>query len=473
MNRSKKLIINSIIFMIGSFGSKLIGFLMIPLYTHTMIPDDFGQVDLIITTVNLFIPIATLTLGQAVIRFVIEASGDIKKINAIYSNAVFINILCLLIMFLCYPIFLYFDVFGSYLSFFIILLILSALSDTLAQYCRVIGSVKSYAINGIILSIVLASLNILFLVYFHWGIRGYMLSNIIANLFSVIYLFVVIKGYKRFSMKLINKTLIYSLIKFSVPIIPNSLMWWIITSSSRYFILFFIGVTGNGLFAVASKIPSIILMMTSTFSQAWQISAFEEYESHDRSEFFSKIFKFYYFALFLCGSVVLIVLKPVVSNFLEQSYSNCWRLVPALIYGVVYQSLGAFIGTTYTAAKSTKSVLFSSLPGGIAAVFLSIILLPTIGLNGAGISMAIGFFLMWLIRMIDSKKFVEVKLNKLNFFAINILLFIQSLLLFSINNNVLLVIFEIACFILMLLVGKKMLNELIKTFTKKISSFSK
>jgi len=68
-NIYSKLFSNTIIFAIGSFSSKILVILLLPLYTNALEPSQFSSVDLIIQIANLMLPIATLSIAESIIRF--------------------------------------------------------------------------------------------------------------------------------------------------------------------------------------------------------------------------------------------------------------------------------------------------------------------------------------------------------------------------------------------------------------------
>lgn len=72
MNKYNKLVSNSVIFAIGNFSSKLITVIMLPFYTSYLSQSDYGQIDLMITTIALLLPLLTLNIVEAVIRFSLD-----------------------------------------------------------------------------------------------------------------------------------------------------------------------------------------------------------------------------------------------------------------------------------------------------------------------------------------------------------------------------------------------------------------
>ncbi|UNB89111.1 lipopolysaccharide biosynthesis protein [Lactiplantibacillus plantarum] len=464
MDKYHKLAMNSLIFAIGNLGSRFISIIMVPLYTRFMTTSEYGQVDLVTTAISLLLPIISLAIGQAVIRFAVaySESDDRKRI---FSNAVALNILGTLLLGLVFLILQPFHLFHGLLAYFTILLILQLFGDTISQFVRGIGRVRQYAINGILTTIITAGLNILLIVQWQQGVDGYLVSMIVAAAISDFYLFIVSRGFNLFSIRHLNKKLLGSMLIYAVPLIPNSIMWWIINGSTRYLILFFVGAGANGLFAVANKIPSILSIATNIFSQAWQLSAFEEQDSSDKAGFYTSVFKNYYTVLFIGASIILIITKPLIIYTVGQQFSSSWELVPFLLLASMYQSFSGFLGTTYTASLQTKGVFTTSILAAMVSFIANLVLLPIIGVYGAGIGTCLGFVAMWWIRLKDTKKIIGLNVNLKEYALLNIVFFIQTGIMYLFNNSTL-VVAEALCFILMCLVVHQNLYSVIKKVLK-------
>ena len=68
----KKLVKNTLLLMLGNFSSKLLVFLMVPLYTSVLTTAEYATSDLLTTTINLLYPFATLMISTAVMRFCLD-----------------------------------------------------------------------------------------------------------------------------------------------------------------------------------------------------------------------------------------------------------------------------------------------------------------------------------------------------------------------------------------------------------------
>ncbi|AFS01468.1 polysaccharide biosynthesis C-terminal domain-containing protein [Levilactobacillus brevis] len=426
-NKYKSLLNNSVLFAVGNLGSKLISFLMLPLYTYQLSSSAFGKADLVQTTVSLLLPVVSLSIFDAILRFGMDRDNDNSEI---FTNGVMITIISSIIVFIL-------GVTGeligySFSMYLTITLILQAIQSLYSQYIKAIGKVQIFAFNGILLSLLTAILNILLLVVMHLGINGYLLSIIIATLLSNVYLFFRVKLYNDFSLNKFNFNKLKEMLRFSVPLIPNSVAWWTTTTISRYFILFFINVTANGIFAVANRIPSLLSVLNSIFFQSWQMSAIQEYDSTDRGKFYSDIFFMYAELLFLGVSGILFILRPMMLILVSTEFRASWKYVPFLLITVLYSSFSGFLGQYYIAAKKTFGVFTTTVIGAVLNIIFNFIFIPTLGLMGAGISSALSFGILWLIRVKDTRKFVKTDLNVINILLNHIIIGLQISIMFTI-----------------------------------------
>ena len=94
-------------------------------------------------------------------------------------------------------------------------------------------------------------------------------------------------NYKYFNKKLIDKKLIKSMVKYSAPLVPNSLSWWIVSVSDRSIISVVLGAASNGIYAISNKFPTIISSLSGVFNLSWSESAALHINSEDRDEFFT------------------------------------------------------------------------------------------------------------------------------------------------------------------------------------------
>ncbi|OTN89491.1 hypothetical protein A5819_001983 [Enterococcus sp. 7E2_DIV0204] len=464
MSKYQKLINNSIIFTIGNFGSKLLLILLVPLYTYSLTPAEYGSVDLLMTTVSLLLPIVSLNIFDGVIRFVMDKNESKEKVFTNSMLLLFAMAVASSFGIMCLSFF--FPLTNHFWYYLYWILILQALQTTFAQFARGIDKIKVYALSGVLLTFATAVLNIVLLVIFKMGIQGYLISLVLANIITIVYLACVLKIWSFFNFKNLDKQLIKRLLIYSLPLIPNAIMWWLMNASSRYFVVFFIGSSANGLLAVANKIPSLISLLNTIFMQAWQMSAIEEFDSKDKSVFYSKVFNYFSLVMLLGASGLLMILKPLVKWVINIDFYNSWEIVPPLLLAVVYSSYSGFLGTNYIAAKKTQGVFFSSIIGALASVILNLLLIPSIGTSGVGISSMVSFFLIFIIRYFDTKKFIHMTINIKNIIIIHLVIILQIVFLYLLDGSKLMIV-EVLLFFCTIFISKEIFILIFQFLRKK------
>ncbi|WP_262335866.1 oligosaccharide flippase family protein [Lactiplantibacillus plantarum] len=406
-NKMKRLVRNIGIFAIGNLGSKVIGFLLIAIFTRYLTTTQFGYVDLITTTVNMLLPIIALSIADAVFRFVMD---DDANDQMIFSTGVSFTLLMSLIVFLiAFPILKLFDV--HYAGLVLLYLAASLVQILFQNFVRGIGYVRLFAINGLVSALVLAGCGIWQVVYLRNGITGYLNALIIATIFSVLFIGFIAKLWTFFRISANNRQLLKAMLQYSIPLIPNAFLWFFTNDASRYFIVGFVGLAVNGLYAVATKLPTIINVFYTIFSQAWQISAVEEYRKNRHSRFFSDVFSADVGLSVILIGAILIILRPIMTIFVASEYFDAWKIVPALLLASFFSNLASFLGTIYLATKETKGIMMTTVYGMIVNLLLNVILIPLFGIQGAGIGAAIGFAFVMYIRLRDIRKFVDLHVN--------------------------------------------------------------
>lgn len=473
MNRYTNLVKNTMLFTISNFASKILVFLLVPLYTSTLTTKEYGIAELITTTINLIYPILTLTIGEAILRFSLDSKSN--KVQ-VFSNGIRVAIVGFVIMILSIPILSKSDVLGQYKMIFIIMYIISTLNVLFTQFARGINKIKNVAISGVVNTIIVVVSNILMLVIFEFGIQGYLLSMILGSAVSTVYLFVTCSLGKYIDLKHSNNKVLTKMFKYSAPMIPNSISWWVSNAADRYIVTGYCGVEQNGIYSVAYKIPTILTIFTSIFMQAWQLSAVQEYESEDRNKFYSEIYS-YYNAFILIIATLLILFNKILARILfSNEFFKGWVYVPFLIVAFVFYGLATYLGTMFTASKKTNILFVSTLFGAVTNIILNFILVGKYkNAIGASIATLIGYIIVWIIRLITSKKIVKLSYNKTRIGMCYILLIFQSCI--AIGNNYYCIIGNTILSILICIINLPLIIKLAEKFKhgiikKKSKSFN-
>lgn len=429
-NRNNYLIKNTIIFTLGNLGSKLISFFLIPLYTNALTTTEYGVIDLVATVGTVAVPILTLNICESVMRFALDKDADNEKITQIGTNILLIG---MVVGFLILPICHSFDKISQY-SIFVYFYVVSLAASQL-YLCDLRGKelLVYYSIGNILHTFFIAVLNILFLLAFKEGIEGYLKAYIIANTLTAIYALIMGKGYRSFSFLRVDKKLLQRMVKYSIVLIPNSFMWWIMNSSDRIMVSSMIGIAANGIYAVSYKLPTLVSTLTTIFNQAWSYSAIREEGTEDESEYNNKIFKVLIGIVMLIGIGLVTFMKPFLSIYVAKEYYVAWKYTPFLTVGCVYLTLASFMATSYTVHKDSFGYLFSGTFGAVFNIAMNFILIPWIGVYGAAIATCISYMLVFVFRLFHTRKYIQYNIKNKEFLIGSPVLILSAGLMFIDN----------------------------------------
>ncbi|GAA6513077.1 polysaccharide biosynthesis C-terminal domain-containing protein [Phocea massiliensis] len=408
MNKYKKLIGNTVIFAIGSFSSKLLVFLLMPLYTRVLTTSDYGVMDIIVNTSNLLIPIVMVSINEGIIRFGLDRS--VRK-SDVLSTGLGVCLAGFLVFGLFIPLMKRVEFISSYTMLIYAYVLAGCLKSVVSQFVRAIGYVKLYAFDGILSTFTTVVFNILLLVVFKWGINGYVLSTVLSNVLSVLFLFWIANLKKFVKPRQVSPAIAKAMLVYSLPLIPTTIFWWITNVSGRYMVTYFLGESANGLFSVAYKIPTVITMISGIFSQAWQISAVTEADDPGQSRFYSDIFSSYQTVVFMCASGVLLLIKPITAILVSEAFYPSWKYVPFLVLSVIFSCFVTFLGTFYMVAKKNAMALVTTCVGAGLNLVLNYFLIPKYGVNGAAFATFACYFTVFVLRAVDTRRIVRLDLG--------------------------------------------------------------
>ncbi len=411
-NKYTKLFSNTIIFTVGKFVSKLIVIFMLPFYTSYLTSAEYSTADLITNLCNLLIPIACLGVSEGIFRG--AASKNVDK-ESFFTNGVLLMLIGSAVFLALSPILNLFDYFNGYIWLIIIYVLASNFHSVCSQYVCAIGKTKLFAGQGILNTMLTVLLNILFLVGFGMDINGYVLSIVLADLLSTVFLVFAARLYRAFIPEKISKQIMKDLLRFCLPLVPSTVFWWITGVSDRYMVAYFCSDEMNGLYAAAYKIPTLLTYVVTIFNDAWKLSAVGESDNREEcTRFYSDVFKYYVAVMFAGGAILSVGAQIFARMLFAESYFTAWVYIPILSAATVFTALDTFLGSAYFTVKKTGMSLVTSLVGAALNIALNIILIPDDsiigGAIGASIATYISYLAVFVIRALTMHKFIPFKM---------------------------------------------------------------
>lgn len=460
MNRKKDLLKNTLILLFGKFCTQFLSFFLLPLYTSLLSTSDYGTVDLINTYVALIIPVINLELQGALFRFLVDERGNKENQKKIYTNilvGIIIFTLIFILLLLIFNTFIKID----YLWFIIFNLITMILSAIALQVARGMGKNIDFTIGSVICAVFIIIFNIIFLVFLHMRVEGMLLSSGIANFLCFFYIFIKLKLYNLFDLKVYNKKELKTAIKYSAPLVPNSISWWTINVSDRTMVTYYLGVATNGIYSLSNKFSGIFISVYNVFNLSWTESATIHIKDDDKDEFFTStintMLKF-----FSSIALLIIAFMPFVFHLLvNKNYNDAYNYIPVLLIGSIFNVVIGLVSPIYIAMKKTKEVAKTAVIAAIINIAINLFAIEWLGIYGACLSTIVAFAIMAIYRYYDIQKYVKVKID--NKFLISIVVFFSLAMYFYYVNNLIGNIFNLTIIVLYSLYINK---ELITTSYK-------
>lgn len=427
MNRQNKyqtLFDNTLLISLGTFSSKLLSFLMVRFYTGVLSPSDYGAADLITQTANLLFPLVSMGITDGVFRFALTYPERRRNVFTVGLYTVTAGSLLLLML---SPLMRNVAAFSEYAKLIVFYTAASCYHALCAGFIRANGKTALFAGQGVLNTALVIGLNILFLAFFQMGITGYVLSVALSDTLCTIFLIYKEKLWHQIVLHP-EKKIFSRMLKYSIPLIPTTVFWWITSVSDRYMITAFLGSDANGIYTVACKLPTMLTLLSSVFLEAWKFSAVSESRENRRTyiRFYSQIWSSFSGFMTLAGSIVIACSHIGVRLLSTEEYFSAWQYVPVLSTATVFASFVTFMGSVYMVTGKSGQSFLTAMAGALVNLLLNAALIPGFGIQGAAVATLASYFVSFVLRAVSARRLIPFRLYTGRLFANMFVLAVQT-----------------------------------------------
>lgn len=415
---------------LSSFSSRLLLFILIPVYTSFLTTQEVGIYDLVLSTATVLCPILTCNISAGVMRFFLDHFVSKQKVATVGFRFLFLGfLLSFIIVLICRE---FSSTVSKYAVYIFLLTSLFMLNQFLIEFAKGLESVYSIAVASFLGAVSLLIGTVFFLKYLKLALDGFFLASIISQALSALSFIILLKVYSFIKFKDILGirksnaassvststplssvilsddekseheesafSLQHQMLAFSLPSITIAVGWWINSTAGRYLVAMILGVGANGILSVSYKIPQIVNLIHTVFIQAWQISAVKEYSSNDSSFYYGRMFILNSFVLNIAGALTILFLKPICSLVFSESFCDARLYIPYLIVSVIINSVAGFLGPILSAKKNSKAMAVSAIWGIVTNLLFSLVLICFVGIQGACLAAVISSFSIFVVR---------------------------------------------------------------------------
>lgn len=432
MSKVKRFLKITTIYFVGNILSKLLAFFLIPIYTTYISTEVYGTYDLIMSIISLVIPIVFFQIWDGVFRFIYDYKKDEDKYKII-NNGIIVSLIGIII-------------------YEIIFLITSSIIDIPANwivniygitfagqylfgtFARTLKKNKLYMITGIINTLINLLINIILIIGFKMNsIETLFISIVVGNIVQCIIILYKLKIMKYFNLKDISKELIVKMIKFSMPIAISTISYWLLSGYTKVYIGNNLGLASNGIFGMASRLASFVVLVVSVLQMAWHEISFEMADDKEKNKFYNKGLSCFMILLSIATFYIIGVIKIVFPILIKGDYIQAEGIIPIVVSYTTINAFAGFCSTQFLAEKNSKVPLYTTLIAGIVNIILVHILSKEFDIMGASIALLISFSINTILRMIYLDKKYKIKMNFCYVIISAVLLILSALFYYFVN----------------------------------------
>lgn len=412
LNSIKTSFKDSIIYGLGNIAVKIIGFLLIPLYTDPKYfsVDDFGIIALLDISGLVLISLMASGLPQSMMRWYWDKDYASSQKGIFFMTLAFQVLIGLLFCLFLFPL-------SSKISSLIFetadwskairLLILSSALQAINNLINTLMRVQSKSVlfsaaNLSKLAIVLF-LTIYFIVYRHMGITGIYLAQVIGNLLFILFL----SGYAIKNITpFFSLPLFRSMSQYGFPLLLANFFAAALAVIDRYALNSLALLKYVAIYALAYKIATVLkLVIVDSIKMALTPMIFQKINSPDNKRFYSKTMLYSSFVLLL-GIITVSLFSYEIIKLISKSteFWGAYTVVPVLALSVFFMNMRETTSYGLIINKKTRIVGINVVIASILNIMLNILLIPRWNIMGAAVATIVTQFIYWVLNYYFSQK---------------------------------------------------------------------
>lgn len=385
--------------------ARLLNFCLVPFYTYYLATADYGIVASVFALVALLNVVFLFGMDQSYLRFASEAQNKREVFQHCFYGLLGYGLLLSLLMFLgAKPLTLLAGI-GTqnvrliYLAIAILFLdMLNMIPFTKLRLQR-----RAWYFAGVrTLSIVVnVAGNVLFIAVFKMGVESIFWANIFGSLASLLALSPVVWQELKGGVCRFNPALQKQMLKFAWPFVPAGLASLLVSVIDKPILVQLVGLSEVGIYQANFKIGVFMMLIVSMFDQAWRPFFLSHAKDKDAKNLFASVLTFFTaFALWVLLGLCLLMPDIIQSNIfgsfhlIAPKYWGGLKVIPLVIIGYFFYGLyiNFMVGPVIT--KRTRVLMWITLGGAITSISVNLLLVPHIGILGAGCAVACSYAVM-------------------------------------------------------------------------------
>jgi len=413
--KNKKLLTDSVLYTIGGIIPQLLNFVLLPIYTRFLTPQDYGILNYTNSIIMFLFVLSFLSLNTFLLRhyFDFEKEEERKKlIGNIFLFLLIYNVILFGIEILIFPkIISILDIKIEFNPYFIL-----ALSNNFLNIFSIVPliifRVKEKAFKFVILNstkpIFKNLLSLILITKFNYGVLGKYYGNLAVNIiFIVIYFIIVFRN----SIFNINIKQIQKGLNFSLPLLPSAISFILIDMIDRIILERYVSLDRIGIYSIAYTLGFGLNVIIQGAYHAFEPVFFKKIYDDDFNSLFKIIKKHYVFIILILGLSIALFSKEILLIMASEQFIAGYLIVPIVLLAAIFKGEYLIFSTVLIGHKKTFIITLATVAGAIINICVNILLIPLLGIYAAAISTVVSFFIMFIFVYLNSVKISSLSEN--------------------------------------------------------------
>lgn len=396
----KTLMRDTVIYGIGNFSSLIISFLLIPVLTRTLSPEGYGILALANVLIVLASNIFGLGMGSSIFNELLHSpETHIKKIIGSTLLLILYSISgCVLAASAIYFFASHF-IAGVFTKEIYLYMALSTCAGIVTPVIFSIFRARNHAGTFCFLSIAggIATFifTLCFLTVYHEGVAGVLKARAFTGILIFIAAFTVLRRNIEFSTHYMKK-----LLSFGIPLIPSSLMMWVLDLSDRFFIQAYRGTHEVGIYSLGYQYASILSFPLIAFQLAWPQMLVVYSKERDGTVIVGRIFKYYVLFAFSAALFLISFSKEFMAILGTSSFEGARNVIVPVVLGYIFYGIYLLGAAGIYLTKDSRWMPWITLSGCLVNILGNVLFVPSYGMMAAAYATLISYaamaIFMWL-----------------------------------------------------------------------------
>ena len=428
------------IYSLGNLSLKLIGLVLLPIYTSYLTTSDYGALALLEVTSTLAVAFFSFKLSTSMMRWCSDTEDTAKRKSIVFTNYSFSILIIIVLNIILYFLYdqlsmLYFGSHGYEVLF--IILFISASFEIMNYYPFELLRFEEKSIFYILITIfrliLVLVLNIVFIVKLEMGIKGILLSQLIGQI--LIYIYTLPFMIRRMSFTF-NFNELKDMINYGFPLVFASIAMMLLNLGDRYIIKYLRDFSDVGIYSLGYKIGSVInVFVIQSFNIGFLPIAYKMYDKKEANRFFSKTLTYYVMVLVIFSYVVSAFSKEVIESFARNdAFFIAYKLVPLLTFVFIIRGIQYVFALGLHFVKKTQYNAVMVVTISLVNIGLNFLLIPKLGIYGAALSTILCWIILTLLFYRISMRFYPVNYEMGKIFLLIIVFILFNVLAYMVND---------------------------------------